>query len=660
MPGLTMRLKVFLAFGMVLLVTLALGLFAVDRLGRVNGAAAELREKWLPATQTVSRMSVAFEQYRIAEGRALVAASAEAALAVETDLLERSQQVERQRADYETMVTSEEERTIVGQFRRHWDEYMALSRETMALVRQGAKDQAALIYNGKARAPVASARKSAADLLEYNVHWGREAAQRGGAIHASARLWIIAALVIAVLLCCVASYVVVCGVSIPVLAMARAMQRLMDGDDSTAIAGTHRKDEIGQMAVALDVFRSNAIERRQLAASQDVERSRSEAEKHAALVGMAENIEAEAYRVLEQIGGRSAAMAATADEMHASATRTDASSQQVAAAAGQALGNAQAVASAAEQLACSIREIGGQVNQSTAVVSRAVQAGAETRAAIEALNAQVGRISAVADMIGEIAAKTNLLALNATIEAARAGDAGKGFAVVASEVKALATQTARSTQEIAGHIGDVRTATGESVAAVVRIEQAIDEVNAIAGSIAAAVEQQGAATAEIARNVAQTATAANEMTSRVGEVSAEAERTGRRAAQVHDDATGLNNAVVELKQSLTRVVRTSTTEVDRRGFRRCPVDLPCRLNAGGQFTMARLVNLSEGGAWVSGGPTLPRGSQGQLGLDGFGTPLPFVVQACNDDGLRLAFELDAATEAAFRGVPERLAARPAA
>ena len=143
MSGLTMRLKVFFAFGMVLLVTIALGLFAVDRLGRVNGAAGELREKWLPATQTVSRMSVAFEQYRIAEGRALVAASAEAALAVETDLLERSQQVERQRADYETMVLSEEERTIVGQFRRHWDEYMALSRETMALVRQGAKDQAA-------------------------------------------------------------------------------------------------------------------------------------------------------------------------------------------------------------------------------------------------------------------------------------------------------------------------------------------------------------------------------------------------------------------------------------------------------------------------------------------------------------------------------------
>ena len=170
-------------------------------------------------------------------------------------------------------------------------------------------------------------------------------------------------------------------------------------------------------------------------------------------------------------------------------------------------------------------------------------------------------------MIGEIAAKTNLLALNATIEAARAGDAGKGFAVVASEVKALATQTARSTEEIARHIGEVRGATGASVAAVARIEQTISEINAIAGSIAAAVEQQGAATAEIARNVAETAAAANEMTSRTTEVSAEAEQTGIHAADVRENAVALNTAVGELRHSVIRVVRTSTPEVDRRADR---------------------------------------------------------------------------------------------
>ena len=171
---------------------------------------------------------------------------------------------------------------------------------------------------------------------------------------------------------------------------------------------------------------------------------------------MADKIESETTIALQEVGARTSAMTATAEEMSASAVRTGNSAQSAATASAQALSNAQTVASASEQLSASIREIGSQVAQSTEIVGRAVEAGAETRQTIEALNEQVGRIGAVADMIGEIAAKTNLLALNATIEAARAGDAGKGFAVVASEVKALATQTARSTEEIAQHIAQVR------------------------------------------------------------------------------------------------------------------------------------------------------------------------------------------------------------
>ena len=98
--------------------------------------------------------------------------------------------------------------------------------------------------------------------------------------------------------------------------------------------------------------------------------------------------------------------------------------------------------------------------------------------------------AAVLDTAGQLAGQTNLLALNATIEAARAGDAGKGFAVVASEVKALASQTAKATEDIAQRLHSIQQSTGQTVGAIGGIVRAVEEINEIAGSIAAAVEEQ--------------------------------------------------------------------------------------------------------------------------------------------------------------------------
>jgi methyl-accepting chemotaxis protein len=444
------------------------------------------------------------------------------------------------------------------------------------------------------------------------------------------------------------------GVVRPIGGMTAAMGRLSEGDLAVAVPGQGRRDEIGSMAGAVLVFRDHMIAEDRLAAEQAEERRRADAAKRAALVDMADRIESATTAALHEVGARTAAMTATAEEMSASADRTGNSARSAASASAQALANAQTVASAAEQLSSSIREIGGQVGQSTEVVARAVAAGSETRATIEALNEEVARIGAVADMIGEIAAKTNLLALNATIEAARAGDAGKGFAVVASEVKGLATQTARSTQEIAQHIAQVRGATGASVAAVTRIEQTIGEINAISGSIAAAVEEQGAATAEIARNVTETATAANEMTSRTVEVSTEAEKTGRRAAEVRENATALDAAVGDLRHSVIRVVRTSTPEVDRRLSARHEVNLPGRLSLPGREACSvRCMDISSGGASIHGAPTLTVGTRGALRLDVADAVLQFTVRDSEGDVLHVKFELDEAAAARLEQIIER-------
>jgi len=448
------------------------------------------------------------------------------------------------------------------------------------------------------------------------------------------------------------------GITRPVTALTGVMRRLAAGELSAEVPALGRPDELGAMAAAVVVFRDHMVEAGRLV-REDGQREMKETQS--ALVAMADSIESEASAALEQVHARTAAMTQTATDMSGSATRTGRSAETAAAAAAQALATSQTVAGAADLLAAAIAEIGEQVGQSAAIAGRAVTAGHETRATIEALTLQVGRIGAVVEMISEIAARTNLLALNATIEAARAGEAGKGFAVVAGEVKSLATQTARSTGDIGRHIGEVRDATNEAVTAVARIEQTIGEINAIASTVASAVEKQAAATMGIAFNVTETAAAANDMSERITEVSAEAEQTERHALFVRENAAALEAAVAELRHAIIRVVRTSTSDVDRRQAPRCPVDLACRVSVAGGTHAARVADLSATGAHLRDAPVLDPGARGTMSMDGVAGPVPFIVRNVDDQGaLHVAFEVNEAVQQALAALLDRLQQRRAA
>ncbi len=434
------------------------------------------------------------------------------------------------------------------------------------------------------------------------------------------------------------------------------MMVLADGRYDATVPGLDRADEIGAMARTVEVFKQKGIENERMRVEQERERDASTAAKIAALETMARTVEEETRAAVDRVAERSGAMDTNARAMAASAEQVATDSQSVAAAAEQALGNAQAVASATEQLTASIHEISGQVAFASRIAREAVDGGRSTEEAVTALSNAIGHIGEVATFIQNIASQTNLLALNATIEAARAGETGKGFAVVASEVKNLANQTAKSAEEITRQISELQSMTGMAVNAVQGIGKTISEIDAVASTIAAAMEEQGAATQEISRNVAQTAAAAREVSSRIAHVSDEAASTGGRAGDVRHVATEVAGSIDLLRQSLVRAVRTATPEVNRRRQPRYALGLGCVVNGTSGRQEATVVNLSEGGATISGLSGMGPGARGSLEIPGSTPALPFAVVSSDQGNTHVRFELDGHLRDSFTAAFARLTA----
>ena len=527
----TIRSKVVAAFGLALAVTIALGLLSMQSLRGVNDVAADIRDNWLPATRVLGDFAFNTIRYRQIEAAAALASTDEGRAKETATLAAVREASAKGWKEYEPLIAPGEEQRLAEAIKQGWGEYVAMTPKLLEIAKTDQK-AATAFYTGEMRQTFNA---KVMDVLRadiaLNSQGGIKAANDGAAIYASAHTLIIVALGIAVLFCVLAGYLIVAGVSAPIRRMTDAMAKLAQHDLATAVEGVGRKDEIGAMASAVQMFKESMIKTDELAAEQ----RKAQAQKEARQQRIEEHIatfDRSVQDALSALAGASTEMRATAQSMSGTAEETSRQATAVAAASEQASSNVQTVAAATEEMSPSIREITRQVAQSKQVAGKAVEEAARSTATVQGLASAAERIGAVIQLISDIASQTNLLALNATIEAARAGEAGKGFAVVASEVKSLANQTAKATDEISQQIVAMQGATKSAVTAIEGIDQTIKSMSEISTAVATAVEQQAAATQEITRNTQQAAKGTQGVSQNIGGVNQAASETGAAATQV--------------------------------------------------------------------------------------------------------------------------------
>jgi methyl-accepting chemotaxis protein len=521
--------KVIGAFTCVLIATIALGLFSVQRLAQVNAAAAEIRDNWLPAAKTLGLYNYNVTRLRSFQGAYLLPTTEAQRAAIAENLQTLDASADKYFQDYERTVDAGQERALADRISTAWTAYRPMFEKEMELAKTDT-NAAVAYYMGPMRKTFGELNSAIEADTEFNNAGGVTAGNAGQATFESARLWIFMALGLAAFFSLSACYVLIGAVSKPLGKMTFAMGELASGRLDAFVPHADQTDEIGKLAEAMNSFKN------QLAAA---ERSKVEqTETIVSSIGTGLDSLAKGnltHRVAADLTGPfgklkedfNQAMTRLQDTMKNVLSTTN----QIATGAGEISQAADDLSRRTEQQAASLEETAAALEEITSTVKKtasntkeastsvssaktaAQDGGRVVEAAIKAMDSIAQSSKQITDIIGvidEIAFQTNLLALNAGVEAARAGDAGRGFAVVASEVRALAQRSSEAAKEIKAliktsgeHVGAGVKLVGESGEALKHIVAQVEQINSLVSEMALAAEQQSTGIEQVNAAVGQ-------------------------------------------------------------------------------------------------------------------------------------------------------------
>jgi methyl-accepting chemotaxis protein len=538
------------------------------------------------------------------------------------DLLEKTLVQMNERVGRLVEIADADDRAKVEAIKQASDKFIAHRRDLIRVgLEQGGAASKELGYSGpnkESRVALSKAMQAFADENAKDI----ERFEKELDSYRTGRLALLIGLTVGGILVAglLALVVVVGSVTRPLARIGEAMTKVAGGDYAAAIPGTDRKDEIGEFAASLLVFRDNAMEREQLRdqqAQQEAARVRRQNEIDQLIGFFGKSVGG----IFQTVASASGEMSRTATALLHAAVETDGQADLLSAEAEQTAQNLHAVAAAAQQLSAAIGGIGDKVEHSTRIAADATEQAATAVTRVDNLRAVSQHIGEVVNLISDIAGQTNLLALNATIEAARAGEAGKGFAVVAGEVKSLANQTSAATQRIHEQIMAMQAAAREAADSIQAITTTIGEMHGIASEIADAVSEQGGATHEIAQKVSDSSESTAKVSVSVRQVKDETGRSQLSSKEVEAAAGTLSHEAETLSEEVTDFLDALKRIGDEQTFRTYAVDVEAEIEAAGYVYRGRVTSLSTGALLFAARVEVAPGTPAEVRLAGFAEPL---------------------------------------